>query len=69
MNCDEHYTWVACRPGQPGAYAAHTDDKQYRKFLRNFKRREKRKGSTVIRVTCNEAQRLLGEYLDAEEQS
>jgi hypothetical protein len=65
MNCDEHYTWVACKPGVPGAYAAHTDDPRYRKYLGNFKRREKRKGASVIRVTCNEAQALLGEYLDA----
>ena len=63
MNCDQHYTWVACNPGEPGAYAAHTDDPRYRRLLHNFKRREKRKGATVIRVTCNEAQALLYKHL------
>jgi len=68
MNCDEHFTWVACNPKLgPGAYAAHTDDQRYRKFLQNWKRRELRKGATVTRVTCNEAQKLMGQFLDAPE--
>lgn len=59
-----HYTWVACKPGWPGAYAAHTDDSRYRTFLRNWKRREKRLGASVQRVTCDEAKRMLDEYLN-----
>lgn len=58
--CDEHYSYVACKPGQPGAYASCTDDER---FWPDFKRREEWAGATVKRVTCNEARRLMGKYL------
>lgn len=63
QHCDEHFTWVACKPGWPGAYAAHTDDAAFRKDLANFKRREKAKGAVVKRVTCNEARTLMDEFI------
>lgn len=64
MNCDEHFTWVACKPKQPGAYAAHTDDERYKDSLAIFKRREKRKGALVKRVTCNVAHALLAAWMN-----
>lgn len=63
MNCDEHFTYVACNPKLgPGAYAACTADEEYAEYAKDFKRREKRAGATVRRVTCNEAKALLDEY-------
>lgn len=59
--CDGHYTYVAIHPKRPGAYASCTDDER---FWPDFKRREEWAGATVKRVTCNEAQKLLGQYLD-----
>lgn len=59
-----HYSWVACKPGWPGAYASHTDDEEFADSLLEFKRREEARGCTVNRVTCDEAHKLLREYMD-----
>lgn len=68
MICDEHYTYVACKPGEPGAYAACTADPRYKRYAMNFKRRETRAGAKVLRVTCNEAQALLNSWKPREPQ-
>lgn len=61
---DKHFSWVAIMPDWPGAYASHTDDPMYRRFLPHFIRREEKKGATVKRVTSDEAHKLLKEYMD-----
>jgi len=64
MNCDEHFTWVACNPKLgPGAYACCTADSEYEKYAKDFRRREQANGATVKRVTCNDAHAMLDEYL------
>lgn len=61
MNCDEHFAYVASSPGVPGAHASCVHEARW---LVEFAAEEMACGSTLRLVTCNEAAKLLKEYVE-----
>lgn len=58
-DCDEHLVWVAMTPGEPGAHASCVDEPPFRE---EWAAEEMAEGSTLLRVTCNQAHAMLKEY-------
>lgn len=51
----DHVVLVAKKPGTSGYCATHIVHSDYRREMRNFKQRHKRKGHAVLIVKCDDA--------------